>query len=343
MLETLLGTRLIAHQQLGARDKVKRDSFRLETLDRPFDVDLYRPKGAGNGRLIMFVHGMTVRGHRDDRVLDFCSALACLGFRVAVPLFELIRDLYIDPRQIDECAATLLALADSEQLCPHRRLGLMAPSFSGNIAMIAATRPEVVNRVSSICTIGSYANIDTALEFLLEAEHADEYGKLITLWNFIEHGIGRKKRVIEGFRIAALDNGHRRENTAEAGLPPYLETLRARERALFQELRHDRVARLAAWAKAYRTRPLQEIVSAFDLMPRLNQVKCPVTLVHGRDDDVIPATESELLYEKLVRNGTPAKLCLTQLISHGDAEVGPSMLPDALRLAGSFGYFLKHV
>jgi pimeloyl-ACP methyl ester carboxylesterase len=45
----------------------------------------------------------------------------------------------------------------------------------------------------------------------------------------------------------------------------------------------------------------------------------PVFLLHGRDDTVIPADESERLAERL-RNRTRIRLLLTDLISHADAD-----------------------
>jgi dipeptidyl aminopeptidase/acylaminoacyl peptidase len=65
----------------------------------------------------------------------------------------------------------------------------------------------------------------------------------------------------------------------------------------------------------------------------------PVFLLHGRDDTVIPATESERLAER-IRGRTLVRLLLTDLISHADADQ-PAHTADILRLAAFWGDLLS--
>jgi pimeloyl-ACP methyl ester carboxylesterase len=57
----------------------------------------------------------------------------------------------------------------------------------------------------------------------------------------------------------------------------------------------------------------------------------PVFLLHGRDDNVIPASESQYLAARL-RGDVPTRLLLTALISHAEADQ-PAHLADVVRLA----------
>ncbi|MBL8784943.1 MAG: hypothetical protein JNJ59_08600, partial [Deltaproteobacteria bacterium] len=57
--------------------------------------------------------------------------------------------------------------------------------------------------------------------------------------------------------------------------------------------------------------------------PLLTQVRCPVACVHGRDDDVIPFTESEALARALPHG----EALITGLYGHtGNRPPGPGKL-----------------
>ena len=65
----------------------------------------------------------------------------------------------------------------------------------------------------------------------------------------------------------------------------------------------------------------------------------PVFLLHGTDDNVIPAIESEYLANRL-RAHTPVRLLLSGLISHAEAD-RPVHVGDVLELAGFWGDLLN--
>jgi fermentation-respiration switch protein FrsA (DUF1100 family) len=64
----------------------------------------------------------------------------------------------------------------------------------------------------------------------------------------------------------------------------------------------------------------------------------PVFLLHGLDDTVIPASESQFLANRL-RGRVPIRLLLTSLISHVEADQ-PARAADVTRLAGFWGDLL---
>ena len=70
---------------------------------------------------------------------------------------------------------------------------------------------------------------------------------------------------------------------------------------------------------------------------RSPEPSAPVFLLHGRDDNVIPAAESQHMADRL-RGHAPVRLLLTDLISHAAADQ-PAHVTDVLRLAGFWGDF----
>ena len=64
----------------------------------------------------------------------------------------------------------------------------------------------------------------------------------------------------------------------------------------------------------------------------------PVFLLHGLEDNVVPAVESEYLAEDL-RGHAPVRLLLSGLISHAEAD-RPAHTEDIVQLAGFWGDLL---
>jgi hypothetical protein len=71
--------------------------------------------------------------------------------------------------------------------------------------------------------------------------------------------------------------------------------------------------------------------------PALSPARSPVTaapvfIIHGRDDNVIPSSETPLVAEDFARRGNPrVRWLLTPLLSHANLG-GTTSLPDAWRL-----------
>jgi len=67
--------------------------------------------------------------------------------------------------------------------------------------------------------------------------------------------------------------------------------------------------------------------------------RAPVFLLHGRDDNVIPAAESGRLAARL-RGRTDIRLLVTDLVSHAD-PVEPARVADVLRFGAFWGDVLS--
>jgi fermentation-respiration switch protein FrsA (DUF1100 family) len=62
------------------------------------------------------------------------------------------------------------------------------------------------------------------------------------------------------------------------------------------------------------------------LSPELTPgVAAPVFLIHGLDDNVVPAYESQMLAERLSRQ-VPVHLLITPLITHAEVDHPPSVI-----------------
>lgn len=286
---------------------------------------------------------MTVRGHRDQRIINLARALVEVGFTCLAPHFPAISNQEIHPGTWQDCGDLLHAVLRDRDLCPDGRIALLGPSFSGSVCLRAATLDGVREHVSSIVTIGAYANVRTIFDHFFRSTELDEYGKLIALWNFAEYGTGKNKAVKDALKVAILDNGLRRTPDEEE-LPAVYNALKPKDRELFDRLRNDSAYRVELWEKKISVHPaLQEWIAEMECAEKLVGDMAPVALVHGSEDDVIPPSESELLHARLNQLGVANRLCLTGLISHGDSGLKASMIPEAFRLAATFGFFFKNI
>lgn len=341
-MSILDATRFMMAQQLGRYDVAHEQTIQIQAGRHNYAADLYLNKGTSKGTVV-FIHGMSVNGNRDERIKIVGRSLATVGYRVVAPLIPSIKNLEIDPAQAHIVADILRAISGDSDLTRSGRLGLMAPSFSAAMSLKAIGNSDVRSIVSSLCVIGGYADLYSTLDFLINEQEADEYGRMLVLWNYISTVIGRRKhKVIEAFKIAATDNGL--HLTPEEGdLVPYLAGLSQKDQDFFKQIRYDVAYRTQLWQKAMATKQVSSSVKKMDVMHMVENVRTPITLIHGRHDDVIHADQSELLYDQLVKQGTPAHLCITSIISHGDSVSGIKMLPEAVGLARAFGYFFKQM
>lgn len=76
-----------------------------------------------------------------------------------------------------------------------------------------------------------------------------------------------------------------------------------------------------------------ELPSFMDPLPYVRQIRCPVHLFHGRDDDVIPFQES-LALEKAMAGQVQAKCHLTGLYNHTERPSALDLLQIAPKVPG---------
>jgi hypothetical protein len=335
--------RLMIALGLERYNSVVARAVRLGRGRAQYEADVYEPAaGAPLYGCLVFIHGMSIYGHRDPRVVELGRALATAGFRSVMPLIPDIQDLRIAARQRDEIGEAIGFVCDDPGLCAGKRPGVMAPSFSAGLTLVACSRPALADRVAAVCTIGSYAHADTVVELALYSQEADEYARLILLWNFFDLILEKNTRVKQALKIAAVDNGARRSG-AQALLPAALAKLSAKDRALFDRMRQDPQFRRELGGRISRTRQIMKLAHEISPLDHAAGLRVPVILVHGRGDDVIAPTESEQLYAGYRAAGADARLCLTPFISHGDAKLSFKQIPEAMQLASAFAYFFRCV
>ncbi|HNR89373.1 MAG TPA: alpha/beta hydrolase [Spirochaetota bacterium] len=342
MQAALKSIRFIAQCQFERGHQETGRDIELSVRGKPVEALVFDPRNRlrpGKVRkTIMAIHGMSLHGHRDERMLTVCRALAGCGYIVVNPAFGDIKRLKITPRTIDRIADVIAAVSADPALCPSGTLSLFSPSFSAGMCLRAAAYPEIAERIRSICTIGTFGDVDSTIRHLLERQDNDEYGRFIILKNFLHYSIGRRRSLERALEIALHDNGLKR---AQPELPLALERLAPAEQELFNKLKNEPHYRLYHWRRVTDRATVRQAISRLSLDSAGN-LRAKVSLIHGEGDTVIPPTESVRLHERFKRMNVPSKLVLTPLISHGDSRLRLGLLPAVFRLMSGFSYFFKH-
>jgi pimeloyl-ACP methyl ester carboxylesterase len=290
---------------------------------------LYEPDAAPLGSLVVYP-GIHAGGVDEPRLVSFARRLAGSGIRVVtVPLPDL-RVYRVTADSTDAIEDTALWVANDPQLAPGGRVGLVGVSFAGGLALVAAGRPALQNRLALVVSLGGHGDLPRVMTYLCTGRLPDgtphaphDYGVVVVLLASLARlvpadQVGPVERAILTFldasSYAEIDPARAAQLLADArrqhdALPEPSHTL------MTQVLARD------ARAVGQRILPfVEDLGGAPALSPvRSAATTAPVFLLHGRDDNVIPSTEASFVATYLQSRGNAhVRSLLTPLISHAN-------------------------
>jgi pimeloyl-ACP methyl ester carboxylesterase len=303
-------------------------------------MNLYVPEGRVQ-RALLLVPGVHAGGIDEPRLVEFSSLLAARGLAVTTVELPDLRAYGITPRStdmIEDAATWLLARRD---LAVDGRIGMVGVSFGGGLTLVAAGRAALRDRVAFALSFGGHGDLPRTLRYLCTGEQPDglrrpphDYGVAIIL-------LGLADRLVPAVQVEPLQHAIRTFLAAS-----HVDMVdKPRAATIFQHA----VALAGELPEPART--LMGHVNARDvgalgpiLLPHVGEMggapalspersppaAAPTYLLHGLDDNVIPAVESQRLAEYLAPH-TRVRLLLTPLITHAEVD-RPSDLPAIWKL-----------
>lgn len=294
---------------------------------------LYAPART-SGRPILLVPGVHAAGVDEPRLDAFARNFGGMGHPVlSVGLPDLAR-YSLTPRTTDmiEDAARWWAAQHSGNGSPAS-IGIIGISFGGGLAIVAASR---LPSLAWVLSFGGYGDLPRTLRYLCTGIQPDEvrrpphdYGVVIILLGAADRLVPAEQ--VEPLRTAILEFLH------ASHLDMYD---KARAAAAFEHARTlaNQLAEPARTFMGYvNSRDVEHLgpillshVSTFGGDPGLSPERsappnAPVFLLHGTDDNVIPAVESKLLSADLERRGARTHLLVTPLITHAEVDRPPTL------------------
>ncbi len=315
-----------------------RHAFRRKSLRKSFhfpgiDFDHYQHHRRVEGTLI-FVHGMAKLGKDDPRVVQLAESIARTGYRVIVPDFPSIRSLEIHKGQEDEVFSRLELLCEYQKFVPDKFF-LMAVSFSSVFAFHAACHARLAKRISGLCLIGGYFNIDTVLSFITQSNRANVYGRLLILKNYYKQIVSEKIEHQSILERCLLEND-KQDTSWDPDVS--LDQSNIVEREIYNALTKED-AREVVFNNVRGV--IEQAWSEYKLRIDSFQSDVPILLIHGRNDRIIPSGESKRLMRKLVERKVPVYLCITGYLDHGNSVFHPSLCRELLHLLRGFAWLLR--
>jgi pimeloyl-ACP methyl ester carboxylesterase len=295
-------------------------------------------RAAGSRRTVVVFPGVHSGGVDEPRLAALTARLAATGATVvSVPLPEL-RVYRITPASTDAIEDAVGWTASQRDLAPSGTVGVVGVSFSGGIAIVAAGRLSLRDRISAVISIGGHADLPRVMTYLCTgtlpggatAPAPHDYGAAIMLRAAIPalvppEQVAPMTDALVAFLDASSDAGTHPARAAErlATAHALADRLDDPARTLMQ-LTHARDVA----AVGPKLLPLVETLGGnAALSPdRSPAPHVPVYILHGRDDTVIPSFEASELADYLRRQGNQnTHVMLTPLLSHADVQSNVSL------------------
>ena len=297
----------------------------------------------------VMLHGLTFTGREHPSLERFARALAAAGMRVLVPDIPEWRSLHVAPAITHETIrAAVRTLQDRPDVDPQR-IGLIGFSFGATQALVAAADPTVSARLRGIAAWGGYHDVRSLFVFGITGEYEldgtarrvrpDPYGAWVMAGNYLTKipGHEHESDIAAAVHELAREAGRRRVYADD----PVYDPLKAKLRAALAPARwpvfdliappagrtpadlvHARAVAVELADAALRTDPL------LDPQPFLSLPGPRVLLAHGRDDRLVPWTESIRLARALAP-GRLTSTTITGLFQHSggtNRRLGPAGL-----------------
>ncbi|HEX2168325.1 MAG TPA: hypothetical protein VHG09_13910 [Longimicrobiales bacterium] len=309
------------------------------------------------------LHGLTRPGRAHPSLQRFTRAVASAGNIVLVPEIPEWRDLRVAPAvAIGTIREAVRALQQRDDV-RHEHVGLFGFSFGATQALIAAADEETARLLAGVAAWGGYSDLRRLFRFGLTGEHEldgvtyhvepDPYGCWIMAGNYLTRVPGYEGAggVARALHDLALEAGERRlyawDPVFDASKRRLRESLEPDEHELFNMIAPETTApradhdRVLALAEALADTALQAD-PLLDPRPFLNDVRVPVLFSHGRDDRLIPFTETIRLSRAVPRDRVRSTI-VTALFQHsGGTQSGLGPLGVA-REGARFARLLRRV
>lgn len=299
---------------------------------------LYLPVGVQNAPAMVVLHGVHHLGMNEPRLENFASALASCGIQVLTPELPDIKDYRVDAASIQTIGESTRWFAGKT----HEQVGVMGLSFSGGLALLAATNPAYRESFRFILTVGAQDSMPRVARYYLtgrdprpdgsvEVLKPHEYGALVLEYDHVEDFVPAAD--VDAVRPVLRDHLYEDPADEKAAMAKLTPEQQAETRQLMDTNDPKTLALLAASDAKHAGE-----MAALSPAGKLSALRVPVFLLHGQADNIIPEAESMWLARDLPRADREAVL-VSPVLSHLDIESAQPSLWDEWRLV----HFLARV
>jgi len=313
-----------------ARPTVARRPVRIEARaagDRDLDAWLYLPTDRPVFGAYLISPGLHYAGPSDPRLDRFCAIVAASGFLVFAPFVPDYTSLRVQATAIGDLDRAFGTLLELPELPRGLRPGVFSVSFGSLLALRLAAAPERADQIGGLVLFGGYADWTKTIHFCLTGEidgvrHGtrDPLNQPVVFMNLMDYMDDKPddpEPLFAAWRAYVEATWGRPEMKAEAAYRAAAATI---EPTLPESLRQWFRIGVGTEPGALErcTAALGRLGASHDFLdprPHLAGIRCPVHLIHGVDDDVIPYPQSLEIAAALPPH-VDAQVYLTGLYGH---------------------------
>jgi dienelactone hydrolase len=287
-------------------------------------------------RTVLMLPGINAMGIRESRLTGLATDFAGSGIRVMTLALPDLQRYRITPRATDVIEDAVAWMAARRDLAPDGRVGIIGVSFAGGLAVSAAGRTSIRDRVAFVVSFGGHGDLRRVMRYVATGEAPQvegtstqpphDYAAAVVLYGLADRG------AVPPDQVAVLREGI--ETFLLASQLTVFDTRKADETFAAARRMQERMPEpSASLMKLVNDRAVATL--GRQLLPHLDQLgaddpalspelarppRAPVYLLHGSDDTVIPTAESALLADNLRTRGADVRLLLTGVITHAEAN-----------------------
>lgn len=320
---------------------VSRREVVLQGPMHPVRAYVYAPADRKPVGAYLLVHGVHFLGPDDARMDRLARVLAHAGVVSLAPFLNDYLRLMVTPEVLGDVEAAWQALRAQPEVASHWKPGLFSISFGSLPALRLASSSQHAEDVGGLVVFGGYAQWEQTIEYCLTGEIGgvrkpdhDPLNQPVVMLNLLRWLADAPKdcsQLADAIREFAHATWSRNERPAIKDPQRYGEIaqrigarLPLAQRTLF--LKGTRVEPGGTQVCMDALRRSTEHSALLDPCPHLDGLRCPVHLVHGADDDVIPHTQLAALAAAIPPH-VRTRSYLTGLYGHTQSEALPRRLP----------------
>jgi dienelactone hydrolase len=294
---------------------------------------IYQPE-VTRARTVLLTGGVHAKGIDEPRLVKLAGDLATAGTPVVTAEVPDLLRYRITPSLTDGIEDAAVWVSSQPAFAPDGKIGIFGISFAGGLSISAAGRPRVRDHVAYVISFGGHGDLVRTVRFLCTGQQADgqfrqphDYGVVVTLINAADRVVPPEQ--VEPLRAAIVSflTASSLDMVDKAAAKLEFEHAKALQQTL-----PEPAATLMDYVNTRNVKALGERLlphlDAFANDPALSPeiapaVIAPVFLLHGADDNVVPAVESTLLARAL-QGRVPVHLLVTPLITHAEVDRPPT-------------------
>jgi len=270
--------------------------------------------------------GLHFKGAQHAGLDRFARILAKAGHLIVSPFVPDFSSMHIQPNSHLPFLGAFDALRTHHKLPEGIKPGVFSISFGSWLAMKLATCPTRNKELGASVVFGGYGNFRDAVDFAVTGElngqaysHHDPRN-IPAIFMHIAHTLGSDSAGLQKAWLHYMNQTWDKDDmkTREA----CDQKARAIALELPEELREfflEGCGTLPGAAQRIQDALEDKSFDYLDTRSDFNQIKCPVFIMHGTDDDVIPYTQLEALSHALPKHVTQ-ELYLTGLYGHSSQD-----------------------